>query len=311
MTLTYTLLPVLILFFAGCFKTPNLQNHPQKQIGSSNVPVSQNFNIKKPFFIDGGIFSISGDGNIYFVASEDKSVVRKARLDTPEEFSEFIDLKEWLKSDTFQNFEIDDLWSDHQGRLVVAESTSGKILRISKDARKLENLADSYDGYRFTKIKGLAGNQMDQIFIGTPNAATIYGFDPTDGKLEVLNEELVRPNDFSMNTKGDRLLVSESKPNRVVVVEMNGTDSGFYSWELIRFPRSQDEPLSLDLLDDQSNLLAVLIGNGQSLLLFDLEDGRIKARLSLPVRCYRVRHDQGWFYLQTDEGIIRVINTSG
>jgi hypothetical protein len=94
-------------------------------------------------------------------------------------------------------------------------------------------------------------------------------------------------------------------------MEMNGTDSGFYSWELIRFPRLQDEPLSLDLLDDQSNLLAVLIGNGQSLLLFDLADGRIKARLSLPVRSYRVRHDQGWFYLQTDEGIIRVINTSG
>jgi sugar lactone lactonase YvrE len=309
MTILYTAIFLLPIFFWGCFTSPNLQNSPEKQIELSYINPSKDFKETKPFFINGGIFSISRDSVIYYVDSENKFVVRKANLQNPEGSIEFINLKEWLKKDNLKDFEIDDLWCDSAGRLVLAESTTGKILRISQDARKLENLADSYDGYRFTKIRGLSGNQAGQIFFGTPNAATIYGFDPVAGTLNVINEDLIRSNDFSMDRHGDRLLVAESVPNRIVVFEMNSTETVHLGWDLIQFPTSLDEPISLDLLDNQNDLLAVLTKKGSSLLLFDLANGGIKKHYNLPDRCLRVRYKEGWFYLLTDRGIIRIINS--
>lgn len=310
MILFYTAIFFLPIFFLGCFPSPNIQNSSAKQIGPSLINLAQDFNVTKPFFIDGGTFSISRDGVMYFVDSENKFVVRKANLQAPEASSEFINLNEWLKNDNLQDFEIDDLWCDSAGRVVLAESTTGKILRISGDARKLENLADSYDGYRLTKIRGLAGNQEGQIFIGTPNAATMYEFDPVSGTLNVINEELIRPNDFSMELKGDRLLVAESEPNRIVVFEMNSIQNVHLGWDLIQFPTPLNEPISLDLMDN-NNHLAVLSQKGLSLLVFDLSDGVIKKHYNLPERCLRVRYERGWFYLLTDRGIMRIINSSG
>ena len=91
----------------------------------------------------------------------------KADLKSPDLTSHFIDLKEWLKWEEGTDLIIDDLWVDFDGRLILAESTSGKILRVSKDARKLENLADSYDGYRMAKIDGLGEIRM-AIFMSDP-----------------------------------------------------------------------------------------------------------------------------------------------
>jgi sugar lactone lactonase YvrE len=309
MIIFYTAIFSLPIFFLGCFTSPNIQNSSENQNGPSLINLSLDFNVTKPFFIDGGIFSISKDEVIYFVDSENKFIVRKANLQSPEASSEFINLNEWLKKDNFQDFEIDDLWCDYAGRVVLAESTTGKILRISGDARKLENLADSYDGYRFTKIRGLAGNQEGQVFIGTPNAATMYEFNAVSGTLNVINEELIRSNDFSMDLNGDRLLVAESEPNRIVVFEMNSIRTVHLSWDLIQFPSPLNEPISLDLMDN-NNHLAVLTKKGVSLLVFDLSNGVIKKHYNLPERCLRVRYKKGWFYLLTDRGIIRIINSS-
>ena len=49
---------------------------------------------------------------------------------------------------------------DDEGRLLVADGGTVKLLRISPTAHKLEILADSYDGYRFGSVKDLAIAQM-------------------------------------------------------------------------------------------------------------------------------------------------------
>jgi len=308
MILTHTLFLTFILAVGGCLSSSTIEDFPDSPKSYEPQSVTSIPKVPEPFFLEGGTFSITEDETIYFVDLHDKSIVRKAKLGDPTKVTTFINLNEWLKVENSKTFQIDDIYSDYLGRLIVAESTTGKILRISKDARKLENLADSYDGYRFSKIKGLAGNEKDQIFIGTPNAATIYEFNPRAGKLNILNDELVRPNDFTMNRKGDRLLVAESAPNRIVVFELDQGSPVDASWDLIHLPSYEDEPISIDILKDRPNLLAVIIRDKQSLLFFNLAKGRIVRRVDLPALCTHVRSHQDWIYLQAEKGIIRIPN---
>ena len=259
--------------------------------------------LKKSFLIPGGVFAFSNSNEIYFVDQTDKSVVHKRSLSFSDPVKEFIDLKEWLKIEDTKEFKIDDIWIDAQQRILLAESVTGKILRISKDARKLENLADSYDGYRFSKIQGLIGSLNGEIFVGSPNSATIYRIDPTKGKLSVLNENLVRSNDFTI-TK-DRLLVAETAPNRIVVYDFNKSKEMLKSWKLIHFTSRDDRPSSIDFLDQDKNFLSVLLQGRKKLQVFDLRNGELFKQIDLPTRCFRIRAHDNWIYLQTKKGIIR------
>jgi len=218
----------------------------------------------------------------------------------------FIDLKEWLKEDEHNDFHIDDLWIDPLGRLILAESSTGKILRISTDARKMENLADSYDGYRFSTIAGLTGSPLGDLFIGSPNSATVYRHDPTLGKLFVLNEDLVRSNDLLIDSTGSRLLVAESGPNRVVVYDLNCSGGLSRSWNLVKYPKGQAKPLSIDFLNNEENLLVVLLDRGKKLQILDLRRGKLLHSIELPFTCQKIRSNGLWIYMQTKKGIRRI-----
>ena len=148
---SFILLSALFLL-VGCWSAVKQEigkTEPTKASSVSKLPEAKS---EQKFLLKGASFSISRKGLIYFVDLSDPSIVMKADLKSPDLTSHFIDLKEWLKWEEGTDLIIDDLWVDFEGRLILAESTTGKILRISKDARKLENLADSYDGYRMTKI---------------------------------------------------------------------------------------------------------------------------------------------------------------
>jgi len=259
---------------------------------------------EQKFLFKGVSFSISRKGLIYFVDLSDPAVVMKADLNNPDLTTLFIDLKEWLKWEEGTDLIIDDLWVDFDGRLILAESTTGKILRISTDARKLENLADSYDGYRMAKIDGLRGNQNGDIYVGSPHTATLYKINSSQGRLSILNDDLVRSNDIVIDDTGARLVVAESDPNRLAVYDLNSSNETIIGWNLVTFPDDSPPPTSLDFIDHKCRYLAVLSGNGKTIQIFDLLKGKIRSKLpiaeSMRIRCY-----DDWFYLQSEHGIYR------
>ena len=162
-----------VILLSALFLLVGCWNAVKKEVGKTE-PTKASLALQPPkakselkFLLKGASFSISREGVIYFVDLSDPSIVLKADLKSPDLTSQFLDLKEWLKWEEGTDLIIDDLWVDFEGRLILAESTTGKILRISKDARKLENLADSYDGYRMAKIDGLRGNQNGDIYVGS------------------------------------------------------------------------------------------------------------------------------------------------
>lgn len=296
----------MILSLSGCLRFSKPKHQKQLDLVKFEQPRNLEEDIGQDFLVIGRQFSISKDGTLYFVDFKDHSVVRKFAPSKDEVGEKFIDLKEWLNEDEHNDFQIDDLWIDPLGRLILAESTTGKILRISPDARKMENLADSYDGYRFSTIAGLTGSPSGDLFIGSPNSATVYRHDLTLGKLFVLNEDLVRSNDMLIDSTGSRLLVAESGPNRVVVYDLNSSGNLSYGWNLVKFPKGQAKPLSIDFLNNEENLLAVLLDRGKKLQILDLRAGKLLQSIALPFPCQKIRSHGRWIYMQTRKGIRRI-----
>ena len=292
----------MILSLSGCLRFSKPKHQKQVNLIQFVQPRNMDEDTGEDFLVIGRQFSISKDGMLYFVDFKDHSVVRKLGPSKHNMGEEFIDLKEWLKEDEHNDFHIDDLWLDPLGRLILAESTTGKILRISPDAKKMENLADSYDGYRFSTIAGLTGSPLGDLFIGSPNSATVYRHDLTLGKLFVLNEDLVRSNDMLIDSTGSRLLVAESGPNRVVVYDLNCSGNLSYGWNLVEFPKGQAKPLSIDFLNNEENLLAVLLDRGKKLQILDLRGGRSKVadgvfRSSAP----KIEYEEGSSVFEVEE----------
>ena len=293
-----------LFLLVGCWRVVKQEagkTEPAK--ASSALEVSEAKSAKK-FLLKGASFSISRKGLIYFVDLSDPSIVMKADLKSPDLTSPFLDLKEWLKWEEGTDLIIDDLWLDFEGRLILAESTTGKILRISKDARKLENLADSYDGYRMAKIDGLRGNKNGDIFVGSPHTATLYKINSLLGRLSILNDDLVRSNDIVIDELGGRLVVAESDPNRLVVYDLSSSNETIIGWNLVKFPNNSPPPISLDFIDLKCRYLAVLSGNGKTVQVFDLFRGKIRSKLEI-AESMRIRCHDDWFYLQSERGIYR------
>jgi hypothetical protein len=300
---SFILLSALFLL-VGCWNAVKQEVGKTETTKASSPFKFPKANSEQQFLLKGASFSISQKGLIYFVDLSDPSIVIKADLKSPDLTSHFIDLKEWLKWEEGMDLFIDDLWVDFEGSLIFAESTTGKILRISKDARKLENLADSYDGYRMAKIDGLRGNQNGDIYVGSPHTATLYKINSSQGRLSILNDDLVRSNDIVIDDTGARLVVAESDPNRLAVYDLNSSNETIIGWNLVTFPDNSPPPTSLDFIDHKCRYLAVLSGNGTTIQIFDLFRGEIRSKLpiagSMRIRC----HDD-WFYLQSEHGIYR------
>ena len=167
------------------------------------------------------------------------------------------------------------------------------------------DLADSYDGYRFSQIKGLIGSRTGEIFVGSPHAATLYRIDTVKGKINVLNEDLVRSSDLAVDSSGDRLLVAESDPNRIVVYDLDHNDSIHLGWTLIDFPNQEDRPQSLTFLRTPKDHLMVLLGDGSKLQVYHLARGRVVHTQTLPFLARRARIHKNWIYLQAEDYIVR------
>ena len=289
----------------GCLGPSPMQESREGRVSTPPAVLSPPKPSQQKFRLEGGVFSISTDGLLYFVDLKNRSRVYRVNLQNMGEEEKFINLEEWLNHGDGARFQIDDLWLDHEGRLLLAESSTGKIIRISQDARKLENLADSYDGYRFSQIKGLVGSGTGEIFVGSPHAATLYRIDTVKGKINVLNEDLVRSSDLSIDLSGNRLLVAESDPNRIVVYDLDHNDSIHLGWTLIDFPNQEDRPQSLTFLRTPKDHLMVLLGDGSKLQVYHLARGRVVHTQNLPFLARRVRIHKNWIYLQAEDYIVR------
>ena len=110
--------------------------------------------------------ALSADG-LYFGNHRKSGVIGKYALGKNKEPENFIDLTEWISATGDVDLRVEGLRLDDENRLLIAEAGTGKLLRVSPDARKLEVLADSYDGYRFATVKAPSGQTISMPVLPT------------------------------------------------------------------------------------------------------------------------------------------------
>lgn len=266
-----------LLGLSGCVTVPKWlptsaldSNESRSSLG---LPKSEDVfaNPVTPLLQRSGGLALSPEGVLYFANHKKLGTIGKYELGKTKEPETFIDLSEWISASGDRDLRVEGLRLDEDNRLLVAEAGTGKLLRISPDARKLEILADSYDGYRFATVKDLAIGPNGDLYASSPYSGTVYRIRPDAGYVGILNEDLVRVEGLAISPDGKRLVAAEPDASRIVVFDIPEELEPVTSWTLVDFSPSGVEPKGI--VFDEEGRLFVALGNREEIRVFDLAKG--------------------------------------
>lgn len=268
----------------------------------SNEDVSREV-VVSPLNQSGGI-AFSRNGELFFANFEKEGVIGKLALDLNNTKQVFIDLTEWVSPVGEFSSRAEGLRFDNEGRLLVADAGTGKLLRISPTAHKLEILADSYDGYRFGSVKDLAVAHNGDLFVSSPYSGTIYRIRPDVGYVGILNDDLVRVQGLAISPDGKQLVAAEPEASRVVVYDIPDDFILVDSWTLVDFSPSGVEPRGVAF--DEKGRLFIALGKLNEVRAFDLVLGVELARYEIGTEAESIVYRDGSLYIGGDEKITRI-----
>lgn len=263
--------------FSGCVTVPKKQT---PVIQDSNETIILNDLPQRdevvaqavtPLLQRSGGLAFSEQGTLFFANHKKSGTIGRYELGEESEPETFIDLSEWISSSGDRDLRVEGLRIDGRGRILIAEAGTGKLLRVSPDARKLEVLADSYDGYRFATVKDLAIGSNGDLYASSPYSGTVYRIRPDSGYVGILNEDLVRVEGLAISPDGKSLVAAEPDASRIVVFDIPDELVPVTSWTLVDFSPSGVEPKGV--VFDEKGRLFVALGDREEIRVFDLAKG--------------------------------------
>lgn len=216
--------------------------------------------------------AFSQDAKVYATHSNKEGRVEIFNLDSPGQRKLFIDLSEWMSPSNGKTPVVSDIKVDGQKRLILAEKGTGKLLRISPNARKLEVLADSYDGYQFASIEEVEIGLSGEYYLSSSESGVIYRVDPVLGRVGILNEKKVNPGAICIRPKYNQLIVAEPDFYRIIVFDLAEGVSPVRYRTLIDFYPENVKPE--DVAFDEQGYLYVSLGDRRQIWVFDLINAR-------------------------------------
>ena len=216
--------------------------------------------------------AFSQDAKVYATHSKKEGRVEIFNLDSPGQRKRFIDLSEWMSPSNGKTPVVSDIKVDGQKRLILAEKGTGKLLRISPNARKLEVLADSYDGYQFASIEEVEIGLFGEYYLSSSESGVIYRVDPELGRVGILNEKKVNPGAICIRPKYNQLIVAEPDFYRIIVFDLAEGVSPVRYRTLIDFYPENVKPE--DVAFDEQGYLYVSLGDRRQIWVFDLINAR-------------------------------------
>ena len=270
-----TIILTSLFGFSGCITVPK-----DKPSGESNasaqligLPAKEDVTAEAvtPQLEQSGGLAISTEGTLYFANHKKSGAIGKYEIGKDKKPETFIDLNDWISSSGDRDIRVEGLRIDDEARLLIAEAGTGKLLRVSPDARKLEVLADSYDGYRFATVKDLAIGSNGDLYASSPYSGTIYRIRPNAGYVGILNEDLVRVEGLAISPNGKRLVAAEPDASRIVVFDIPDELVTSTSWTLVDFSTTGFEPKGIAF--DEKGRLFVALGDRKEIRVYDLDRG--------------------------------------
>lgn len=270
-----TIFLTTLLGLSGCVLVSPSKPHPESNETArlSDLPVREDV-IPEPVtpqLEQSGGLAISSEGILYFANHKKSGAIGKYKLGNEKQPETFIDLTDWISSPDDRDIRVEGLRIDEDERLLIAEAGTGKLLRVSPDARKLEVLADSYDGYRFATVKDLAIGSNGDLYASSPYSGTVYRIRPNAGYVGILNEDLVRVEGLAISPDGRKLVAAEPDASRIVVFDIPDELIPTSSWTLVDFSSLGFEPKGI--VFDEKGRLFVALGDREEIRVYDLEKG--------------------------------------
>jgi len=243
---------------------------------------------------NGGI-AFSEQGDLFLANFQKEGQIGKYSSGPNTKPEVFIDLEEWISPVGDLTPRAEGIRVDKENRVLVTDAGTGKLLRISPSAHKLEVLADSYDGYRFGTVKDLAIAPNGDLFVSSPHSGTIYRIRPDIGYVGILNDDLVRVEGLAMSPNGKQLVAAEPDASRVVVYDIPEDLILVDSWTLVDFSPSGVEPKGVAF--DEKGRLFLALGNLNEVRVFDLELGLELARYDVGGEAENISYWSGSLYI--------------
>lgn len=216
----------------------------------------------------------------------------------------FIDLNEWISTPSDRVAQTAGIKIDQSDRVLVAESGTGKLLRISSDARKLEVLADSYEGYKFSSVQALEIGSNGFCYLSSPDSGLIYCIDPETGQVGLLNDRKLSPSCLLFDPQYDRLLVCEPESYRISFFDLSEPSLPKTANILIDFFPQLVQPRGLAL--DNDGLLYVSLGSLKKIVVYDLNLREEIKTINLDYEAERLAINDGFIYIGGDKLFSRI-----
>jgi sugar lactone lactonase YvrE len=124
---------------------------------------------------------------------------------------------------------------DSEGRLIVADSGAGRLLRIDPDGGRGEVLTERCNGVRFNSINDVALDLAGNIFFTDPGGSSldnpigsVYRYDIGTKKTTPVVTGLAFPNGIAVTPDQEHLCVSDSQNRGVLIYDLaeDGTLGG-------------------------------------------------------------------------------------
>ncbi len=304
-----SLVTIILPFIFGVTSCVQVSQKPSElfPLGDGDIlPLSERVIVEgliSPLNHSGGL-AFSSETDLFFANYEKEGRIGKFKIGSDEPPEVFIDLSEWVSPVANSSVCAEGLRVDKEGRLLVAEAGTGKLLRISPTAHKLEVLADSYDGYRFGSVKDLAIAPNGDLFVSSPHSGTIYRVRPDIGYVGILNDDLVRVEGLAVSPNGKQLVAAEPDASRVVVYDIPEDLILVDSWTLVDFSPSDIEPKGVAF--DEKGRLFLALGSLNEIRVFDLDLGIELARYNAGGVADSISYWKGSLYIGGGDNIRRL-----
>ncbi|MBG29330.1 MAG: hypothetical protein CMI31_04925 [Opitutae bacterium] len=213
------------------------------------------------------------EGTLYFSNYSNSGTIGVYKVDDATPPSTFIDLNEWMTSYDERTPDVHGLAMDADGCLIGADAGTGKVIRVSPDASKVEVLADSYKGMLFGSVRDVALSSNGTVYASSPDEGVIYKIFPEKGKVDILNRDMVRADGLAITPDGTRLVVTEPDAARLLVYSLENELSGSVPVATLDFSGPAESPQGVAF--DQTGHLYVAMGDLGLVHVFDLADSRL------------------------------------
>lgn len=177
---------------------------------------------------------------------------------------------------------------DSEGRLIVADTGTGRLLRIATDGKSGEVLADRFEGKRFNAVNDVALDLSGNIYFSDPGDSdaenpigSIYRYNIRTNKVSLLDTGLAYPNGLGVTPDKKHLCLAESQRYRLLIYDL--TDEGMVENRrvLIDFPtetvgKIKGGKFSPDgLIFDEKGRLYVGMWNGGVINVVDVASAKL------------------------------------